>query len=170
MTERLRGIVDHLKDLLHGDVASLDRPIPKRRFDVGDIPVEYRYLEAANAPYPVDVDSDDGGDTEGFFEAIYNTAGNDQYSAERMRLRVGYMGRPTENYNRDQEIRLDRRTIIRCLSLADSWEGATGFVRTANMGHRLDATPIPDEEEEDVNLIIILEISFDLVYREDMTS
>ena len=171
MAEALTGILDELKTLMEGGRSGLDRPIPANRFAFKDIPIEFCAMDAATAAYPFSIDTDDGGDTEAFAEDVYNTAGEDQYFLERVRLRVGYSDRPTENYQRDHDVRRDRRAIIRCLSLADSWANATGFIRTANMVHRMDVADTPPVGEDDEpGMMIVLEISFDLIYREDMTS
>jgi hypothetical protein len=166
MAERLTGILTELKTLMEGKRSGLDRPIPAGRFVHKDFPIE-QTLEAGEKPYPFNVDTDDGGSEEGFFEAAYNTAGNHHYHMEQVRLRVGYTGRPTENFLRDQTIREDRRAIVRCLGFSDSWSSATGFVRVADMDHRIVPTATMEEEP---GLMLVLEITFKLYYREDMTS
>lgn len=166
MATRLPGILDHLSSLLRGKVPSppLDRAIPSGRFVHAKMPVEYELPRTSKAPFPFHISALAQYRADPTEE---NVAGDEVYRGLTFLVRVGYALKAIEEYVQQKAILTDAHAIHRCLSDPDSWDIAAGFARFSCSGARIVEAAVPGAQIDQPELMLILEIPCELVYRED---
>ena len=156
----LVGIVSDLRAIVGGSSAvSL---IPRGRYT----PVEYvpeSLLPAATCrPYPFEIEAAEVTEPVGYPQDV---AGDYAYYGQGLTIRVGYAWQPHEAPDSQDTILTDRDEIRLAIEDPRCWS-ASGWVAATVTGGDIIVAPIPGAEGEVEDVLRVLEIRLEVVYRE----
>ena len=161
MASVLAAVLDDLRAIVAG--ASTLSPIASGRYVAVEYDPSSLLPATASRPYPFEVEVGSRG-----VPTDYPTdaSGNYAYYQREIKIRVGYSGDPHEGEDRQDEIVTDEDEIVLALEDPTHWS-ATGWVAYRVTGSAIINAPIQGSEVAgELDIMKLLEITSDLVYRE----
>ncbi len=161
MASVLAAVLDDLRAIIAG--SSTASPIASGRY----VAVEYDPATllpvTASRPYPFEVEVGSRGVPTDYPTDV---SGTYAYYSREIKIRIGYSDEPHEGEDRQDEIVTDEDEIVLALERVASWS-ASGWVAIRVTSSSIVEAPIAGSDVQgDLEVMKMLEITCDLVYRE----
>ena len=167
MAHVLPVIEDQIVALLEGTASGIARSVAAGRFKHIPYDPQYALPMSIQAPYPFEIV--DNGEHQPL--STPSTVAHDQvWHGVHLLLRVAYTSSPHDGFERQKTIQRDRYSIRRCLGDPDSFDGVTGFAGISVDEGQIRTAVLPGYEAEESDIMHLLEVPLDVVYREDQTT
>ena len=168
MASILPDVLARLTALMDGTASPPPRrSIPSGRFERVEFDVGSLLQRAVSAPYPYEIE--DLGEFQPL-EVPSTLAGDQVWHGVRWTVRVAYATSPLASHDRLATVMEDRYAIRRCLGDPMSWLTLSGVASVrADEGSIGDVEIIGYGGSDDVDVMKVLEITLEIIFREDQS-